>query len=122
MSVNLNVHLTENAIKKVKSMAATLGKEGQGLFISVKSGGCAGMSYDLEFHEEASESDVVTKAGDLTLYLDLKNGLYLNGLEIDYVETLMESGFRYQNPNAKASCSCGTSFTIDKSKKVENTC
>ena len=87
------------------------GKEGFALRVGVVPGGCAGLSYDLRFQKEPYENDVVLKFGDLQVLVNPESTTFLKGIEIDYVDTLKESGFQYRNPNAKSSCGCGTSFS-----------
>ena len=105
------LRLTDAAIAKVKSMMARDGKEGFALRVGVVPGGCAGLSYDLRFQKEPYENDVVLKFADLQVLVNPESATFLKGIEIDYVDTLKESGFQYRNPNAKSSCGCGTSFS-----------
>ncbi|OGX06753.1 MAG: hypothetical protein A2Z88_10910 [Omnitrophica WOR_2 bacterium GWA2_47_8] len=103
--------LTPSAIEKIKSMMAKEGKEGQALRVGVKTGGCAGLSYELRFQKSPYENDIVLKQGDLEIFVNPESLSFLQGIQIDYVDTLKESGFKYRNPNAKSSCGCGTSFS-----------
>ena len=103
--------LTQAAIDKLKNMRAKEGKEGCALRIGVTPGGCAGLSYDLRFQKNSYENDVVFTQGDLQVFINPESLAVLKGIEIDYVDTLKESGFKYRNPNAKSSCGCGTSFS-----------
>ncbi|MCA9406596.1 MAG: iron-sulfur cluster assembly accessory protein [Candidatus Omnitrophica bacterium] len=105
------VKLTAAALEKIKSMMAKEGKEGHGLRIGVIPGGCAGLSYDLRFQKKAYDNDIVYQQGDLQIFVNPESITFLNGTEIDYVDTLKESGFQYRNPNAQNSCGCGTSFS-----------
>ena len=108
---HLPATITRAAIDKVKSMMAKEGKEGFALRVGVKTGGCAGLSYDLRFQKSPYENDIVFTQGDLTIFVNEEAAKLLNGIQIDYVDTLKESGFKYRNPNAKSSCGCGTSFS-----------
>jgi len=103
--------LTDAAVAKIKSMMAKEGKEGHALRVSVKTGGCAGLSYDLRFQKTPYENDIVVTQGDLQVFINPESLSFLKGIQIDYVDTLKESGFKYRNPNAKSSCGCGTSFS-----------
>ena len=105
------VHLTEAAVQKVKAMMIKEGKEGFALRVSVKTGGCAGLSYDLRFQKTPYDNDIVLQQGDLQIFINPESIAFLKGIEIHYVDTLKESGFQYRNPNAKSSCGCGTSFS-----------
>ncbi len=104
------LRLTEAALRKVRALAAAEGMEGGGLRVSVVTGGCAGMSYDLRFQKEPYPNDVVWEQEGQRIMVNEESVPFLRGTEIDYVETLKESGFKYKNPNAGRTCSCGTSF------------
>ncbi len=86
-----------------------------GLKIGLKKGGCAGMEYDMSLVDEASTHDITLSHGDHHLVVDAKAQMFLFGMEIDYVTELLESGFRFKNPNVAESCGCGesVSFTLD---------
>ena len=105
------VRLTDPAIAKVKSMIEKEGKQGFGLRIGVVAGGCAGMSYDLRLQKNPYDNDIVMEQGDLKIFVNPESAPFLKGVEINYVDTLKESGFKYKNPNASGSCGCGTSFS-----------
>lgn len=83
-----------------------------GLRVGVKAGGCSGLNYILDIVESPQENDRVFNQFGVKLYCDPKSYLYLNGTQIDYEDSMMESGFRFSNPNAKRSCGCGTSFAV----------
>ena len=103
--------LTESAVRKIKSMMTAEGKEGYGLRVGVVTGGCAGLSYDLRFQKTPYANDIVFQQGDVSIFVNEESHAFLHGIQIDYVDTLKESGFKYKNPNAKSSCGCGTSFS-----------
>lgn len=105
------VRLTDAAIAKLKSMMVKEGKEGFGLRVGVVAGGCAGMSYDLRFQKNPYDNDSVFAQGDLQIFVNPESAPFLKNVEINYVDTLKESGFQYKNPNASGSCGCGTSFS-----------
>ncbi|MDO8674489.1 MAG: iron-sulfur cluster assembly accessory protein [Candidatus Omnitrophota bacterium] len=103
--------LTDAAAAKVKAMMAKEGKEGYALRFGVTTGGCAGMSYELKFQKNPYENDIVFEQKGLKVIVNQESVEFIKGIEIDYVDTLRESGFKYHNPNAKSSCGCGTSFS-----------
>ena len=105
------VILTAAAAEKVRSMMLKEGKEGSGLRLGVVTGGCAGLSYDMRFQKKPYDNDVVLEQHGLKIYINEESAPFLKGVEIDYVDTLKESGFKYKNPNAQSSCGCGTSFS-----------
>jgi iron-sulfur cluster assembly accessory protein len=105
------VRLSPAAIDKIKSMMAREGKEGYGLRIGVITGGCAGLSYDLRFQKSPYENDRVIQQDDLAIFINDQVVSFLQGLHIDFKDSLKESGFHYHNPNAKSRCGCGTSFS-----------
>jgi len=107
----VGVSITERAAERIKELLAAEEKEGQGLRLKIVGGGCSGLQYKLDIDQQKSGDRVFEKAGAKVL-VDMKSLLYLSGTELDYKEGLMESGFVFQNPNVKASCGCGTSFTV----------
>ena len=105
--------LTERAASKAKQLLEKSGKPGGALRIRVISGGCSGMEYKIEPDWDApSPKDQVVESHGLKVYLDSKGLLYMAGSELDYVTSLMGSGFKIRNPMAVAECSCGQSFTV----------
>lgn len=80
--------------------------------VSVKGGGCSGLSYDLDFDNEHKESDQEFVNGDIKIICDLKSYLYLAGTELDFTDGLNGKGFNFINPNAKRTCGCGESFAV----------
>jgi iron-sulfur cluster assembly accessory protein len=107
----VGVSITERAAEKIKKLLAAEKKEDQGLRLKIVGGGCSGLQYKVDIDQQKVGDRVFEKAGAKVL-VDMKSLLYLNGTELDYKEGLMESGFVFQNPNVKASCGCGTSFTV----------
>ena len=99
------------AINKIKAMMAKEGKDGYSLRIGVIPGGCAGLSYDLRFQKSSYENDIAFDMEGLKIFVNQESLSFLKGIEIDYVDSLKESGFKYKNPNAQNSCGCGTSFS-----------
>jgi iron-sulfur cluster assembly accessory protein len=105
------VRLTEPAGTKVRALIA---REGQGEFlrIAISGGGCNGLSYKLRFVPEARRGDIRVRTAGAAVLVDPKTALYLKGTVVDYSEKLIGGGFKFTNPNAKASCSCGESFSV----------
>ena len=104
--------LTETASSKVKEFLAEQGKPEAGLRVRVVGGGCSGFQYQLALDETSSPDDKVFEHDGIKLFVDSKSILYLNGTEIDYVDGMMGSGFRFNNPNSTGSCGCGESFQV----------
>lgn len=105
------ITLTDNAIKQLQTIQASEGKAGQVLRVRVIAGGCSGMSYKLDFDSETSEKDKVFEVSGLKVAVDAKSFLFVKGMTLDYSSGLNGKGFEFQNPNAKKSCGCGTSFS-----------
>ncbi|MGH7144467.1 MAG: HesB/IscA family protein [Planctomycetota bacterium] len=110
----MEIHLTDAAvvaIRKRRQMDAALSAE-DFLRIEVKGGGCSGMEYNTRFDRRKSVIDEEFAFGDVKVLVDKKSLLYLDGVTIDYYETLMQSGFKFTNPNASATCGCDKSFAV----------
>jgi iron-sulfur cluster assembly accessory protein len=105
------VQLTETAVGKVKEILDTQEPKPAGLRISVVGGGCSGFSYSMAFENTPGMLDKTYKFGELQVFIDQASMLYLDGAEVDYVETLEGSGFKFNNPNVKSTCGCGSSFS-----------
>lgn len=105
------VRLTAKAIDAVKLAIEEEGLQGHGLRVAVVGGGCSGYSYALDFAEAADEEDLSLDFDGLSVFLDPHSASMLSGTEIDYVETLAKKGFVFNNPNAKRTCGCGSSFS-----------
>ena len=106
------ITLTDRAASKVKEIAETENLLGQGLRLRVIGGGCSGFSYDLYFEEKAADMDETFECNGINLFVDPLSAQYLEGTEIDYVETLAGAGFKFSNPNVKGTCGCGSSFSV----------
>ena len=102
--------LTEDAIKKVKHSIEQYAQEKASLRVGVRAGGCSGFTYELAIVDEPSESDLCFEQDGVSICVSQKAIEQLNGVEIDYIDTLNESGFRFRNPNASRGCGCGKSF------------
>lgn len=105
------VQLTETAVSKVKEILDTQDPKPTGLRISVVGGGCSGFSYSMAFENTPGMLDKTYNFGELKVFVDQASMLYLDGAEVDYVETLEGSGFKFNNPNVKSTCGCGSSFS-----------
>src|ERR1700754_2641561 len=106
------VTLTATAIAKVKEIMATQDPIPAGLRIGVVGGGCSGFQYSMSFENQAGMMDKVVKFGDLKVFVDATSAMYLNGCTVDYVETLEAAGFKFENPQVKSTCGCGSSFSV----------
>jgi iron-sulfur cluster insertion protein len=105
------ITLTDKASEKVKEIQAAEGLAGQGLRLRVIGGGCSGFSYDLFFDDEIGDMDETFESHGIPMYVDQMSLTYLTGTEIDYVEGLYGAGFKFNNPVAKSTCGCGSSFS-----------
>ena len=105
------ITITEKAASKVKEIAEAESLAGQGLRLRVIGGGCAGFSYDLYFEDQIGEMDEQFESNGVKLYIDPLSFQYLENTEIDYVEGVHGSGFKFNNPNVKGTCGCGSSFS-----------
>ncbi len=104
------ISLTEIAAQKVRELLEQSGKPEQGLRIGVRGGGCSGNSYFMEFCEGAVDGDETFDSHGVKLVVDTKSLMLLEGTQVDFVDSLMGSGFKFNNPNVRHSCACGESF------------
>ena len=105
------VTLTEKAAKHVTNYIAKRGK-GVGLRLGVRTSGCSGMAYKLEFADEVAADDITFESHGVTVLIDPKSLPYLDGTELDYAREGLNEGFRFNNPNVKDACGCGESFNV----------
>jgi iron-sulfur cluster assembly protein len=105
------ITLTENAARHVRDFLARRGK-GVGLRLGVRTSGCSGMAYKLEFADEVSGEDVRFDSGGVTVLVDPHSLPYIDGMELDYTREGLNEGFRFNNPNVKDMCGCGESFKV----------
>jgi iron-sulfur cluster assembly protein len=106
------VQVTDKAVKRIRTAMAKEGispTEG-GLRLGVMGGGCSGLSYSILFDTQPRERDRIFTFEDVRVFVDPKSFVYLNGMTLDYEETLMRQGFNFINPNSARSCGCGSSF------------
>lgn len=105
------VTLTDNAIKAVHRFINGSHGTAKGLRILISGGGCSGFQYGLKLEPEANPGDTVIEYGDVKVFIDPESLPLISGATVDFVESLEGSGFKFVNPNAKSSCSCGSSFS-----------
>ena len=105
------VQLTAAAGVKVRTLIT---REGQGdyLRIAISGGGCNGLSYKMKFVPAPKRGDILVQTAGVAVLVDSKSALYLKGTHLDYSSAMIAGGFKFSNPNAKASCSCGESFSV----------
>ena len=106
------VSLTPKAVEKVKEIMGTQSPAPSGLRIGVVGGGCSGFSYSMSFENAQGVMDKVYNFDGLKVFVDATSAMYLNGCVVDYVETLEAAGFKFENPNVKSTCGCGSSFNV----------
>jgi iron-sulfur cluster assembly accessory protein len=104
------IQLTPTAVNKVQEILDSQEPKPAGLRISVVGGGCSGFSYSMAFEQNPGMLDKTYNFEGLKVFVDQASLLYLDGAEVDYVETLEGSGFKFNNPNVKSTCGCGSSF------------
>lgn len=104
------ITLTPVALDKVKEIMAQQNPQPAGLRVAVVGGGCSGFQYHMAFDNASNGTDEVIELDGLKVFVDQMSGMYLDGVEIDYIETLEGAGFKFNNPNVKSTCGCGSSF------------
>ena len=111
--MNPIIKLSDNAATRIKEIMSNAEKESLGVRVSVKTGGCAGMSYVMEYTKEANPNDEVIEDKGVRVFVDPAAVMYLLGTEMDYKQEEMSSTFVFNNPNETERCGCGESFKID---------
>lgn len=106
------VILTPKAVSKIKEILAAQDPAPAALRLGVRGGGCSGFSYSMEFENEKGPMDREYEFDGLHLIIDGTSFMYLDGTTVDYLETLEASGFKFDNPNQKTTCGCGSSFSV----------
>ena len=102
------MQITDRALTRIKEL-----REGEkALRVSVVGGGCSGLSYKLSWADQPEENDKLTIVDGVTIVVDPKSLLFIRGIELDYTDGLDGQGFQFNNPNAKRSCGCGSSFSV----------
>jgi iron-sulfur cluster assembly accessory protein len=108
----MTITVTPNAAAEVEKFITEQGSpDGSGLRVYVAPGGCSGFQYGMNIEDEPQDDDEIIETNGLRLFVDPFSGQYLDGVEIDYVTTMMGAGFTFKNPNATGGCGCGNSFT-----------
>lgn len=110
VEITVMIQLTDKAISKVKEILDTQDPKPGGLRIAVVGGGCSGFSYSMAFENSPNMLDKTYDFEGLKVYIDQASMLYLDGARVDYVETLEGQGFKFDNPNVRSTCGCGSSF------------
>jgi iron-sulfur cluster assembly accessory protein len=106
------VILTSKAVTKVKEIMGQQNPVPSGLRVGVVGGGCSGFSYSMSFENAPGMMDKVFDMDGLKVYVDATSVMYLNGCIVDYLETIEGAGFKFENPNVKSTCGCGSSFSV----------
>jgi len=108
------INVTDNAVQAIRDCIAAENRtvDAAYLRVAVKGGGCSGLMYNLSIDDTAADTDLVIASGDVRIVVDKKSKLFLHGLTLDYTTGLNGKGFVFSNPNAKATCGCGESFTV----------
>ncbi len=107
-----SLEITPNAVEKVKEIMTQQTPQPAGLRVSVVGGGCSGFSYQMNFENDTNPIDKTFEFDGLKIIVDQASLLYLKGTKIDFLESLTGSGFKFENPNVKSTCGCGSSFTV----------
>lgn len=105
------IQLTERAVSKVKEILDAQEPKPSGLRISVVGGGCSGFNYSMAFETTPGMLDKTYEFEGLKVFIDQASMLYLDGAKVDYVESLEGAGFKFENPNVRSTCGCGSSFS-----------
>ena len=104
------ISVTQNAVQKIRTMLDE--NDAPALRLGIVGGGCSGLSYKFRYDKSPRDNDNVIDVDGVRLLVDSKSYEYLDGMELDYEETILEQAFRFRNPNAQASCGCGRSFQV----------
>ena len=104
--------VTEAAAERIQQLLEKRGKPSVGIRVGVRSRGCSGLTYTLEYADEKGKFDEVVQANGVTILIDPKASMFIIGTEMDYVEDKLQAGFTFRNPNEKGRCGCGESFHV----------
>jgi iron-sulfur cluster assembly protein len=107
----MSITMTPAAAERVRAFLANRGK-GLGLRLGIKTTGCSGLAYVLEFVDELNDDDTMFTIDDVNIIIDGKSLVYLDGIELDFAKEGLNEGFKFNNPNAKGECGCGESFNV----------
>ena len=106
------IKLSNAAAEKIRSALKIENKEGYNLRMSVKGGGCSGMTYKMSFDNKEEEFDKIFESERIKIVCDFQSWMYLKGTSVEYSDDMLNGGFKINNPNAERTCGCGTSFSI----------
>jgi iron-sulfur cluster assembly protein len=104
--------VTDAAVERIQALLARRGKPSAGIRVGVRSRGCSGLTYTLEYADEKGKFDEVVEEKGVTILIDPKATMFIIGTEMDFVEDKLQSGFTFRNPNEKGRCGCGESFHV----------
>jgi iron-sulfur cluster assembly protein len=104
--------VTDAAAERIKALLARRGKPSLGIRVGVRSRGCSGLTYTLEYADEKGKFDELVEDKGVTILIDPKATMFILGTEMDFVDDKLESGFKFTNPNEKGRCGCGESFHV----------
>jgi len=105
------IKVSSSAAHKVQSLLSKQGRPAGVLRVAVVGGGCSGLQYKMDLQDQPANRDILVESAGIKVVVDPKSALYVTGSELDYVDALLDGGFKVKNPNAAASCSCGESFS-----------
>ncbi|WWP00031.1 MAG: iron-sulfur cluster assembly protein IscA [Candidatus Dasytiphilus stammeri] len=107
----MSITLSESAVIQICYLLSKRGK-GLGIRLGVRTSGCTGLAYVMEFVDELKEDDMIVEEKNLKIFINKKDFLYLNGTELDFIREGLNEGFKFNNPNVKYKCGCGKSFSV----------
>lgn len=122
VTTDSKISMTPEAVTQLKTFLNDQGTPEGALRVFVAPGGCSGLQYGMTIEEQAEEGDEVIESDGVRILVDNFSAMYLNGAEVDYVNSLMGGGFTIRNPNAVASCSCGHSFDTGGNEPTSHGC
>jgi iron-sulfur cluster assembly protein len=112
MALKQAMTVTDEAAKRIQALLSKRGKPSAGIRVGVRSRGCSGLTYTLEYADEKGKFDEIVQDKGVTILIDPKATMFIIGTEMDYVEDKLQSGFTFRNPNEKGRCGCGESFHV----------
>ena len=112
MALRQAMTLTDAAADRIRALLDRRGKPAVGIRVGVRSRGCSGLTYTLEYADEKGKLDELVQDKGVTVLIDPKASMFIIGTEMDYVEDKLQSGFTFRNPNEKGRCGCGESFHV----------
>jgi iron-sulfur cluster assembly protein len=112
MALRQAMMVTDAAAERIQALLAKRGKPSVGIRVGIRSRGCSGLTYTLEYADEKGKFDEVVEDKGVTILIDPKATMFIIGTEMDFVEDKLQSGFTFRNPNEKGRCGCGESFHV----------